>query len=474
MVDKKRLSVGALVLSLAAAWAPGCSSSDDKAANNAGSAGIGEAGAAGASDASGAGAPSGHAGASASGGKGDGGSSDGGEPSLSDAGSLGEAGEGGASNEPDPRDPFRAWATARATARCTNNVACGRWYSVASCVADALGAAAYDAYYGAADYYGDQLAHYSLASSAVQQTCLGELTAQACDSGPNPPLSCGKVLVPVAPTAKGASCKNGNPYLASLPCAAGLECSRAQCPVCVDETPLADLNAACIYQDDCKPGLVCKSAGDNTYTCQKTVALGQPCNSIDECAQGICLTTTCEPYVLDGKPCSVNAFCLRGLSCGDDNLCHPVPTPAPGAACKRHLGTSSEACSPSEWCVFATPSAATGTCGVIVGPGPVPCVRPYNAPALGCPFGTSMDAAAATNADGVPDSCTCQPRRPLGAACTAFQQCQNGNCVAGPNGSVCTARLPAGAPCTGAAGECAGFCDDETTHKCVGPVVCAP
>ena len=151
----------------------------------------------------------------------------------------------------------------------------------------------------------------------------------------------------------------------------------------------------------------------------------------------------------------------------------PDPTPEPGASCKRHLGTSSETCNAYAWCVFATPDAATGKCGAPVGTGPTRCTRLAGAFALGCPFGTYPDAATPTNADGIPDSCSCEPRRPLGAPCTSSQQCLNGQCAAGANGSVCTAQLEAGKACTGAAGECEGYCDDET-HQCVGPAACGP
>ena len=220
---------------------------------------------------------------------------DGGAVAASEAGSagdLGSAGEAGASSQPDPRTPFAEWHATRVKAQCTKDVACGKWYSVASCVAYTLNVVAYDAYYGAADYYGAQVDRYSLGSSTLQQTCLTDIAAEACDAGPNSPLSCGKVLVPLAPVAKGASCLGNSPYLPTLPCAAGLECTRGTlCPVCVDEVLPADLNGTCAYQDDCKPGLVCRAAGDNTYTCQKTLALGQPCGGVDDCAQGTCRDT---------------------------------------------------------------------------------------------------------------------------------------------------------------------------------------
>ena len=172
--------------------------------------------------------------------------------------------------------------------------------------------------------------------------------------------------------------------------------------------------------------------------------------------------------MLDGKACSDSLPCLHGLSCGTDNLCHPDPTPAPGASCKRHVGTGGETC--NAWCVFPTPDAATGTCGAPVVPGPTPCSRLGGSGVLGCAFGSFIDATPATNADAISDNCTCQPRRPLGGACTTFVQCAAGRCV----NSKCTALLEAGATCTGAPGECKGYCDSETTHKCIGPAVCSP
>lgn len=468
MVTKKRVGAGLLVMTLAAAWASGCSSSDDKPVNAAGNAGLAEAGAAGVVE---AGAPAGGSSPGEAGASTDGGTSDGGEPTMSEAGSGGDAGSG---SEPDPREPFVVWETKRATALCTRDVKCGRTYSVAGCVAAALNLAPYAAFYGGADYYGQQADNYALASSAVQQTCLTDIAAGACEDGLA--TSCSKVLVATAPLAKGALCRTGNSYLPALPCGAGLECSRGtQCSTCVDEVPAADLNGPCQYDDDCKSGLSCAAAGNNTYTCQKPSALGASCITNTNCVSGaFCNGVSCKAYALDGKSCSNDAVCLQGLACGEDKLCHPVPTPGANTACARHPGAVADSC--SNWCLFATPTAPAGKCGYPVPTdAPTACSRLAGSSTLGCPFNSYQDAVPASNADGVSDNCTCQPRRPLGAACTAGTQCTSFRCVPGGSagGSVCSARLPAGSTCTGAPGECAGSCNDET-FKCQGPVVCAP
>lgn len=458
MVTKNRVGAGLLVMSLAAAWAAGCSSSDDKPVNSAGSAGVAEAGESGA-DSSDAGAANG-------------GTGSGGEPSVPEAGSAGDTGDAGAAGGDgvnDPRTPFEAWDARLAAAKCSKDLACGRIYSIEGCIANALRTAPYDRFFGGADYYGNQLALYTLADSTVQEACLTGIAEAACAPPAALPTSCAEVLVPIDPAAKGASCRSGNSYLPPNPCAAGLECSRGTlCSICVDETPPSDLNGACVYDDDCKPNLICKSTA-NVFTCQARAAVGQPCTQPSDCATGTCAGSSCKAYVLDGKACSSTEPCLPGLACSTDGLCHPDPAPGPGDACPRHIEGVTQAC--ATWCVFPTPTAASGTCGIPVMQGPSPCSRFAGTAQLSCPIGTYVDAAAATNVDGISDSCICRTKLPVGAPCTAFQQCADGRCLTGETGSFCAKRLGTGETCTGS--DCEGSCNPET-KKCEAPTVCAP
>ena len=467
---KRRVGAGLVVMSWAAAWASGCGGSVDKSLNAAGAAGQGEAGVA-------------EAGAVPVGGGGQAGQAgQAGEPSLPEAGSAGEAGQAGqagAGTTPGPRDPFIDWATTQATALCERDLKCGRVYSVASCVGAALNKAPYAALYGGSDHYDQQVEHYTLASSAAQQTCLKDIAAGGCEDGLA--TSCSQVLVALEPLPKGALCRSSNYYLPPLPCAAGLTCSRrSRCSTCVDAVPPVALNGACSYEDDCAPGLTCKSAGNNSYTCQQRAKLDESCSTMAHCASGLACanSATCSAYVLEGKACSNEALCLPGLACGADKRCHPLPPYGPEATCMRHprAGVVTDSC--ANWCLFASPTAATGKCGdPAPSPGvPTACSRFASGPLLACPFGSYHDEVRATNADGISDDCTCLPRRALGAACTEAAQCLSFRCAAGDsgnaNGSVCSELLPAGATCTKASGECAGTCNIET-KQCEGPTVCA-
>ena len=461
MASSKRASAALVVLAFGALMAWGCGSSERDFANGAGSSGMSEAGA-------------------NDGGSTHAGSADGG--ARSEAGAGGEVepeggragqGEGGASEPPDPREPFAAWNAALIAAECQKEVKCARFYSATSCT-DARGQyATYTQFFGGADLYGDQLATFTLVDAAARKACLDGIAASAC-SDPDP-ASCAAVLVPLVPRAIGASCHSSSPYLSARPCVAGYECDKqgAPCPVCIKDTPIQDVNGACDYDTDCKNGLSCRAVG-NVSTCQKRAALAGKCESGGDCLEGTCVNRACAAFVAQNGACSLTALCLPGLMCGTaDQKCHADSAPKLGEPCTRHVTTAAQDC--RGWCIFPDPEAAIGACGAPPAEGPSPCVRYSGDSQLFCQFGTYADTHGQTNApDNIPDYCECLPKLSAGTPCTSFQQCTDGRCAPVPGGSVCAARLAGGAPCTGATGECQSSSCNDTTHVCDPVTTCSP
>ena len=443
MATKFRVGVAAFCAALLVGLLSACGKINTDAVGDPGGRGATDAGAAGASVA---------------------GEADGGAAPISEAGSGGNAPD-------DLRTSYAAWDDARLDAECRRELACGRIFSLESCVQEAGTAAAYVAFFGGADYYEDQLETYTLANVSVQTACLDAIVATACDEHATPAI-CAKVLLARAPLAAGEACSSSNPFLPGRPCISGYGCSWSPCRVCIQGTLPQPLGGPCGSENDCQAGLTCRLI-ESKSTCQKPREIGDDCMDSNDCGAGVCANRKCVAFVTDGGACSGSGlYCLEGLVCSNaDEHCHPDPAPTVGGTCFRHPQSPQQRCAGTHWCVFATPDAAIGKCGFSANHGPTPCSFLGTTTTLYCPSGTFPDTRdAVPAADGVADYCQCLPEKPIGAPCTNSVQCADRRCLAGANGSVCAASLADGEKCTEYA-ECQGHCDTQA-EKCVSPNAC--
>lgn len=129
----------------------------------------------------------------------------------------------------------------------------------------------------------------------------------------------------------------------------------------------------------------------------------------DECQIYHGTATVDEPCERFGRRMST---CAAELACGFDNRCHapcdlPLEIPE-GSACGYRVGLLHEQCTDGLVC-----DAATSTCVI--------------APMTGA--SCEPDSPVCASPDGcAPETMTCAPRQPVGAACTAEQDCVSSVC----------------------------------------------
>ncbi|WP_437292909.1 thrombospondin type 3 repeat-containing protein [Sorangium sp. So ce426] len=245
-------------------------------------------------------------------------------------------------------------------------------------------------------------------------------------------------------------------------------CAEATCPT----TCASD--AACVTEAYCAAG-----------TCSPKKPLGAPCTAANECLNAQCIGAICSldtdgdgvPDPIDNCPTVPNPAQADANADGRGDACDCASPPRPdgdacddGNACTQTDTCRSGACVGSNPVVCAPPSAchepgicqpATGQCaypfkpaGVLCGPsacsgamlelpdqcdgrgtctdgGSQSCGLFLCAEAT-CPTTCADDAACVPEAYCA--SGTCSPKKPLGAACTAANECLSAQCL----GGVCT------------------------------------
>ena len=128
----------------------------------------------------------------------------------------------------------------------------------------------------------------------------------------------------------------GGMCTASFYCASGLDCVASTC----QDVP--DRGQPC-------PMGTCAGAGDHcdvaTRTCVPLAALGQPCSTLDGCQRPLrCGSGTCREPAALGQVCSPVIECVPGAWCGPGNTC--AVRRADGEACAEDLECSSAYCDP--------------------------------------------------------------------------------------------------------------------------------
>jgi len=311
---------------------------------------------------------------------------------------------------------------------------------------------------------------HTLADAALLDACVNAVAVARCDDSRSPYEACLNVLVPKAPRQDGEPCVHDSPYILAPGCAPGLVCSEPYgCGVCVPLPPPGADGESCSGSADCASGLVCIAS-----TCRAASALsgaGESCAGAASCQSGLTCafdSEVCVPRQAEDEPCDPDAYaCLNDLTCVTDTDTGAATCRAyarRGDACPRvSIYGDRQACNRSNWCVFATPDATTGTCG-IAPTTPGPCALFADDGSYFCPAGTYPDADLGELAP--PAACSCKPTLELGARCQSDLQCGHGYCAAGRDGEdgCCVPLLPDGAVCApNDIGHCASLrgCDAD-------------
>jgi hypothetical protein len=384
----------------------------------------------------------------------------------------GAAGAAGASTSLEPVAAMAAWRTRLAAAECARELRCGsRWANEEDCVEDAETWPAYVRFFGGIDEDEYLASTHTLAPSALLDACIDAVTRTRCDDARSSYEACAGVLVAKAPRQSGEPCVYASPYVLAPACAPGLVCSEPYgCGVCVPLPPPHAEGETCTRSEDCAPGLVCLAS-----TCRASSTLsaeGEPCDGARACRADLTCAFDSQRCVrLNGEnePCDPDAYsCANDLTCVTDASTGEATCRAHarrGDACSR-VATYGDgrACNRSNWCVFATPDAPAGTCGVAPA-APGPCALFADDSSYFCPAGTYPDVDLAELAP--PAACTCKPDLELGARCRADVQCGHGYCATDRDGDDgrCAPLLPDGASCTPDDGEhCASLhgCDADS------------
>jgi hypothetical protein len=188
--------------------------------------------------------------------------------------------------------------------------------------------------------------------------------------------------------------------------------------------------------------------------------------------------------VLAGAPCQYGLMC-DPVPNGDHGTCRPLGQP--GDMCWRNPVPPHMPC--EEWCLFETPDAPTGRCGVPAANAPehTPCVAYAGDSQLFCE--PRMFSSALTVQGQPRPSCECLVRRAIGAACERADECAPSpvdsgvpavhcqRAAAATDGGVavgtCSERQPVGGPC-GVADDCQSFVCDAKTSSCAASPPPAP
>ncbi len=402
--------------------------------------------------------------------------------SAGESGAAGTPSAAGAPSAVEPVAAMAAWRSRLAAARCARDHRCGPlWSSAADCLEDANTWPAYVRFFGGIDEDEYLAATHTLAEPALLDACVNAVTGSPCDDSRSPYAACLGVLVPKTPRQSGEPCVYDSPYVLAPECASGLVCSEPYgCGICVPLPPPRVEGENCSRGEDCAFGLVCLAR-----TCRPSSALpaeGEPCADSGACRSGLTCaldSQLCVRVEAEDEPCDPGAYsCLNDSTCVTDANTGSAQCRAyarRGDACPR-VSTygDGQACNRSNWCVFATADAPTGTCGIApLAPGP--CALFSDDSSYFCPVGTYPDAE--TDELEPPAACTCKPALELGARCESDLQCAHGYCGSDRDGDDrrCVAFLRDGAVCApkdlahcasprgcdAQAGTCIAACTDE-------------
>jgi hypothetical protein len=120
------------------------------------------------------------------------------------------------------------------------------------------------------------------------------------------------------------------------PCSADIQCARGTCATNLGCGACGALTAAgesCLGRR-CDTGLECSS----DYICIEARYLGEPCDGDSPCSLTLtCIGGVCAKRGSEGTPCAGGSLAcdyVQGLTCGETNLCEPIPLPVVGEACK--------------------------------------------------------------------------------------------------------------------------------------------
>jgi hypothetical protein len=244
-------------------------------------------------------------------------------------------------------------------------------------------------------------------------------------------------------------CANGKMCLVGSDCTSAL-CANMTC-------------AGCTKDSDCGMGNFCDTTTTGG-TCAPTKPLGVACTANGQCASGNCVgpagTQIC---------CAVACMDNGAASCGTNGACTND-----GSACQTYpfgamCGSSCPAGS-----FFLTPSTcnAQSQCTQALGGKPCPNGFSCNMNGMTCNTSCAGDSDCATTfyCKNPGSNGTCAVQMQDGSACTADDQCMNGNC----QGGKCSQPRAAGAACTSNS-ECAapGVCGVNGTGHCC-TAACTP
>lgn len=200
------------------------------------------------------------------------------------------------------------------------------------------------------------------------------------------------------------------------PCGADTECASLYCDGGVCTEPCIPGGAAvCPSGFTCQVGtLPCRGS------CGRGLALGDVCDSNDECTSGACATRGDETFCT--QLCDAGAPCPEGFTCtpaGDQSVCAP------------DRGGLDAACDSDADCL-------SGVC--TLDHGATYCTRPCDE---GCPSGFRCG-------DTDTDSGVCvREERDLGQDCDLNEDCESGICAVAGEDRFCTQACSDEAPCPG-------------------------
>jgi hypothetical protein len=305
---------------------------------------------------------------------------------------------------------------------------------------------------------------YRLGDGSKVDACTAELNAKPCLGADVVPPSCQAALVIKDAAQVGDACFDGATGQYTV-CGYGLGCSYSgnfSCGTCA--TQIAAGQACNPTSGNCQDGLYCNAS---TSTCQAKVGLGATCTSNGrECGgntrcAGPDGSKTCQASRGAGQSCGDGLDCLQDLACtgGETQTC--TPRLADGASCGRDA--SGPQC--PAYCVFATSSAATGTCQYLEDPPGVgqPCVMSNGN--YSCAYNGAYAVLGA-------QSCECQATHATGP-CTSYSEC-TGWCegLSGSTPGTCRQLAAVGERCDEDF-ECASYsCNTQAVPSVCAAVVC--
>lgn len=205
------------------------------------------------------------------------------------------------------------------------------------------------------------------------------------------------------------TCASATDCAAGQLCADGFCCDSACTGPC-DRCDLAGKEGTCTFlAAGSNPGCSAYTCPGTSGECRTSCAADGDCATGNYCDAG----GSCVPKLGDGVACAEAHECTSGF-CND------------GVCCNRSCAGSCETCSAS---LGAT---ADGTCTYQSGTAGDPSCFPYR-----CPYRRSGCSKNCTEASCVAgyfcnyNTEECQSQRPLGATCSAYDQCQSGFCTDG-------------------------------------------